>query len=95
MAGGLGLRLLPLTEVSPKPLLKFGKKPLLGTILENLVEHGFPNFFISVNYKAEMIENYFVDGSRWGIEIKYLKEKEKSALLAYTAFSPIPRPIQL
>jgi len=77
MAGGIGSRLRPLTNDSPKPLLKVGKKPLLETILENFIEQGFFQFFISVNYKAEMIEDYFGDGSRWGVKILYLQENER------------------
>jgi dTDP-glucose pyrophosphorylase len=77
MAGGLGARLRPLTDACPKPLLKVGNKPLLKTILENFIAHEFHNFYISVNYKAEMIENYLGDGSLWGININYLREAER------------------
>lgn len=74
MAGGMGRRLEPLTSSCPKPLLKVGGKPVLQTILENFVEQGFHYFYMAVNYKAEMITEYFNDGSRWGVEIKYLHE---------------------
>jgi len=74
MAGGLGRRLEPLTEKCPKPLLKVGDKPLLETILESFTEQGFRHFYISVNYKAEMVKRHFGDGSRWAVEIKYLQE---------------------
>jgi dTDP-glucose pyrophosphorylase len=77
MAGGLGRRLQPLTNECPKPLLKVGGKPILEIILENFVEQGFNRFFISVNYKAEMIESYFGNGSRWGISLSYLREQER------------------
>jgi len=77
MAGGLGVRLKPLTDEIPKPLLKVGGKPILETILENFLEYGFNRFYISVNYKGELIEQYFGDGSRWGVKISYLREKEK------------------
>lgn len=77
MAGGLGVRLKPLTDEMPKPLLKIGGKPILETILENFLEYGFNKFYISVNYKGEMIEQHFGDGSRWGVEIRYLHEKKK------------------
>lgn len=77
MAGGLGSRLAPLTEDTPKPLLKVGGKPILETIIENFVDYGFTNFRISVNYKAEMIESYFGDGSRFGARIDYLREEKK------------------
>ena len=56
MAGGLGTRLRPLTDNYPKPLLRIGDKPILEIILENFIQQGFSNFYISVNYKAEMIE---------------------------------------
>lgn len=74
MAGGLGTRLRPLTENCPKPMLPIGDKPILESILENFVEQGFRRFFISVNYRAEMIRNHFGDGSRWGASIEYLHE---------------------
>lgn len=77
MAGGLGQRLRPLTEDCPKPLLAVGGKPLLETILEQFVEHGFEKFYISVNYRAEMVEEYFGDGSKHNVEIRYLREKEQ------------------
>lgn len=76
MAGGLGTRLYPLTHDCPKPLLKVGNKPLLETILQSFIDQGFHKFFISVKYKAEMIQEYFGDGSHWGVTIQYLKEKE-------------------
>lgn len=77
MAGGLGSRLRPLTDETPKPLLKIGNKPLLEIILENFIEQGFKKFYFSVNYKAEMVESYFGGGSRWGAEIRYLRETER------------------
>lgn len=77
MAGGVGARLRPLTDDRPKPLLEVGGKPILETILENFVSFGFRYFFISVNYKYEMIEDFCGDGCKWGIEIQYLREKKK------------------
>lgn len=77
MAGGLGSRLRPLTNDCPKPLLSVGNKPILETIIDNFVEHGLKRFYLSVNYKAEMIEQHFGDGSRWGVEISYLREGER------------------
>ncbi|WP_420906588.1 nucleotidyltransferase family protein [Candidatus Magnetaquiglobus chichijimensis] len=74
MAGGLGSRLAPLTDVIPKPLLKVGSKPILEVILESFISHGFHRFFLSVNYRREMIKEYFGDGSAWGVEIVYLEE---------------------
>ncbi len=77
MAGGLGTRLRPLTENCPKPLLKVGSKPILETILENFIDSGFHRFYFAVNYRSEMIEDYFGDGSRFDVEINYLHEKKR------------------
>ncbi len=77
MAGGLGSRLAPLTNDCPKPLLKVGGKPILENILEHFLQYGFYRFFISVNYKSEMIEAYFGNGSKWGVEIEYLREQTR------------------
>lgn len=77
MAGGLGTRLRPYTEKCPKPLLELNGKPILERILERFLESGFNNFYISVNFLGEMIEEEFGDGSKWGCKIEYLREKEK------------------
>jgi dTDP-glucose pyrophosphorylase/predicted transcriptional regulator len=77
MLGGMGTRLMPLTRDVPKPMLSVGDRPLLQIIIENFKRQGFHRFFFSVNYKAEIIENYFGDGSDFGVEISYLREKER------------------
>lgn len=74
MAGGQGKRLMPLTKDCPKPLLTVHGKPILETIIESFSEQGFKKFFLSVNYKAEMIEDYFGFGEQWGVQIEYLHE---------------------
>lgn len=77
MAGGLGSRLGELTKECPKPLLRVGPKPILEVILESFLEYGFKRFYFSVNYRKNMIQEYFGDGSSWGAEICYLEEKER------------------
>ncbi len=77
MAGGLGSRLKPLTDDTPKPLIRVGDKPILETVLTGFVKAGFGKFFISINYKAEMIREYFGDGSAWGVDISYLEERDR------------------
>ncbi|SDX28738.1 nucleotidyltransferase family protein [Paenibacillus sp. CF384] len=77
MAGGLGTRLGELTKDCPKPLLRVGAKPILEIILESFVASGFHRFYLSVNYRADMIRDYFGDGTRWGIEIRYLHETKR------------------
>jgi len=77
MAGGPGSRLYPLTADCPKPMLKVGNKPLLEIILENFIEYGFHQFYVSVNYMAEVVKTHFGDGSAWGADIRYLQEDQK------------------
>lgn len=74
MAGGLGKRLRPHTNDCPKPLLKLTSDPLLEIILTSFSAQGFFKFFISVNYKAQMVEDYFQDGRQWGVNIEYIRE---------------------
>ena len=77
MAGGIGSRLMPFTENCPKPMLRVGEKPILEILLERLIENGFRNFYISVNYLKEQIIDYFNDGKKWNVNIRYLKEKKR------------------
>ena len=75
MAGGKGTRLYPLTKNCPKPMLDVAGKPILQHILERAVGNGFENFVISLGYLGHIIENYFGDGSKFGVRIEYLKEE--------------------
>jgi len=77
MVGGLGTRLRPLTDERPKPLLEVGNKPILETIIVNFAKYGFKNIILSVNYKSGMIEDYFGDGSKFGVNIEYVHEKQR------------------
>ncbi|WP_461206461.1 nucleotidyltransferase family protein [Clostridium sp. DL1XJH146] len=77
LAGGLGTRLRPLTENIPKPMLNIGEKPILQRIIESFKEYGFRNFIISLNYKGDIIEEYFGKGDRFGVNIEYVWEKKK------------------
>ncbi len=88
MAGGLGSRLQPLTNDCPKPLLEIGSKPILETILENFIEYGFEKFYLAVNYKAEMIERYFGDGSNFGVKIRYIHEKKRMGTAGALSLMP-------
>ena len=74
MAGGQGSRLRPYTEACPKPLLPVGDKPMLQHIIERARKEGFHRFVVSVHYLAHMIQDYFGDGSRFEVEMEYLKE---------------------
>lgn len=74
MAGGQGRRLRPLTKDTPKPLLEVGDKPILETIMERFADQGFRRFYVSINYKAEMVREHLGDGRKWNAEIRYLDE---------------------
>jgi dTDP-glucose pyrophosphorylase len=74
MAGGKGTRLRPHTENCPKPMLEVVGKPILQHIIEKAKVDGFQNFVISLHYLGHMIEEYFGDGSKYGVRIDYLRE---------------------
>ena len=76
MAGGFGSRLRPLTDNCPKPLLKVGDKPILEIVLLSFIKSGFHDFYISTHYLPEMIQEYFGDGSHWGVSINYIHEEK-------------------
>ena len=76
LAGGLGTRLKPFTEVIPKPLLPIGEKAVLEIQIEHLKKNGFDEIFLATNYKSEYIENFLGDGARYGVKLKISKEKE-------------------
>lgn len=77
MAGGLGSRLGELTRSTPKPMLQVGNKPILLTIIENFAKHGFTNIILCVNYKSDVIESFFKDGSGFGVNIRYVREEQR------------------
>lgn len=76
MAGGFGTRLRPLTDDTPKPMLKVGDKPMLEILLLNFIRCGFKNFYISTHYLPKVIRDYFGDGSKWDVNITYVHEDE-------------------
>ncbi|MDX9902140.1 MAG: nucleotidyltransferase family protein [Aliarcobacter sp.] len=77
MVGGLGTRLRPLTENTPKPMLKVGNKPILQTIIEKFAEYGYTNIIMCVNYKSHVIQDYFGDGKEFGVNIEYILEEQR------------------
>lgn len=76
LAGGLGLRVRPFTQVIPKPLLPIGEKAVLEIQIEHLAKYGFDEIFLATNYKSEYIENFFGDGSKYGIKLTVSKEEK-------------------
>ena len=75
LAGGLGSRMGNLTKNLPKPMLKINKKSILENQINFFKKKGFYNFIISVNYLSNKIINYFQDGKKFDLNIKYCKEK--------------------
>src|SRR5579871_6175165 len=76
LAGGMGTRLRARLGDLPKPMIPIAGKPLLEHQLELARSHGFTNVIIFACHKAEVIEQYFGDGSRWGIRVRVEVEKE-------------------
>jgi len=76
LAGGRGKRLRPFTDAIPKPMLPYGDKPILRHIIDGMIPYGINKFFLSVNYKKEIIKSYFGDGSKLGVQISYIEEKK-------------------
>jgi NDP-sugar pyrophosphorylase family protein len=77
MAGGLGMRLRPMTETVPKPMIPLGDKPLLERIVTRFQEQGFSRFTLSLNYLGHVIRDHFGDGAALGVEIDYVEETKR------------------
>jgi dTDP-glucose pyrophosphorylase len=75
MAGGKGTRLRPFTENCPKPMVLLAGRPMLEHIIERAKQEGFTDFVLAIHYLGHMIEEYFGDGSRFGVRIEYLREQ--------------------
>lgn len=74
MAGGRGERLRPLTDHTPKPMLPLGNKPIIEHNIDRLISFGIEDVTISVRYLADMIIDYFGDGTSKAISIDYIME---------------------
>lgn len=77
LAGGMGKRLLPITEHIPKPMINIMGRPFLESLIYSLKQSGFKNINISVNYLKEHFINYFGNGKNYNLSIKYLIEKKQ------------------
>jgi len=77
LAGGLGTRLRPLTFAIPKPLIPVGERPILEILIENLKTYGVTDIYLAVGYRAELIQVYFQDGQRFGVNIHYSQEEKR------------------
>lgn len=75
LAGGKGERLRPLTNNKPKVMIQLDGKPILAWQIEWLKSHGITNFVLTVSYKHEVVQEYFGDGSKFGIKVDYSIEE--------------------
>ncbi len=80
LAAGLGSRMRPLTNHTPKPLLEVGGKPLIVWHIEQLKKAGFQNIVINVAYLGQEIIDYLADGSKYGVNIVFSDEQNEGAL---------------
>lgn len=77
LAGGLGTRLRPFTEVIPKPLLPIGAESLMEVQIRSLKSHGFDEIYVATNYKSDYVEAYLGDGSKYDVKLVFSKEEIK------------------
>ena len=80
LAAGLGSRMRPLTDVTPKPLLKVGGIPLIVWHLEKLAQQGITDIIINIAHLGYKIPETLGDGSNWGVTIRYSDEQEEGGL---------------
>ena len=80
LAAGLGTRMRPLTDKTPKPLLKIGGIPLIVWHIERLAHDGFTDIVINIAHLGYQIPDALGDGSQWGVNITYSDEQEEGAL---------------
>jgi mannose-1-phosphate guanylyltransferase / phosphomannomutase len=80
VAGGKGQRLRPLTDTLPKPMIAIAEKPILGHIINLFQKNGVTDFIISLCYLPDKITNYFGDGKKFGVTIRYIYEDENVPL---------------
>ena len=85
MAGGKGVRLRPLTETTPKPLLPVGGKPIIDYNIDSLIENGIKNISVTVNYLHEQLEEHFANPVN-GVQVDCIKEPQFLGTMGATQF---------
>jgi len=74
LAGGKGARLRPYTTIFPKPLMPINDMPILEVVVRQLKKAGFQKITLAVGHLAELIEAFFNNGNKWGLDITYSRE---------------------
>ncbi|MCX6666569.1 MAG: nucleotidyltransferase family protein [Euryarchaeota archaeon] len=92
MAGGEGKRLKEVTGGTPKPLIKIKDKTIIEECLLNLKKYHIKQVYLSLNYKADFIKNYFKNESKLGMDLKYITEQKKLGTAG--ALSLLPKDLQ-
>lgn len=90
MAGGYGTRLQPLTTSLPKPMLPVGERPLMERIIRQFSQIGIRQVNITTHYLGGKITDYFGDGTRFGVEMKYVPEEELLGTAGGLGLMPTP-----
>jgi dTDP-glucose pyrophosphorylase len=92
LAGGLGTRMGPLTDDTPKPLIPVAGKPMIEHVLRHLVRGGVRDVTIATNYLADRVEGYVGCGARYGLKINYIREEKRMGTAgALSLLDPIPK----
>src|SRR3990167_5778963 len=76
LAGGQGSRLRPYTTILPKPLMPVGELPIAEIIIRQLKRHGLTRIAIATGHLSGLIQSFFGDGRRWGVNIQYIFEDQ-------------------
>jgi NDP-sugar pyrophosphorylase family protein len=92
MAGGKGVRLRPITEHLPKPMIPVAGRPILERLVLHLVGSGVRRIFLAINYLGHLVENHFGNGSRFGCHIEYLREQQPLGTGGALRLLPEPPP---
>ena len=90
LAAGRGLRMRPLTDKLPKPLMKVNSKPLIFYHIESLVSSGVKEIIINISYLGDMIKNQLGNGEDWGIDIYYSDESDGPLETAGGIYNALP-----
>ena len=92
MVGGLGSRLRSLTTETPKPLIKVGDKPVIFTLIDQLIDEGFSRIYLTLNYKGEMIREAVDAVTRYAGIVEYITEEKRLGTAGALKLLPeIPR----
>jgi len=76
MAGGQGTRMVPFTKILPKPLLPMKDTTVIENIFQRFINYGCKNFYLTVNYKAKLLQTYIEETKPSKIKLKFIKEKK-------------------